>query len=307
MGQRAGIEPTLSSSGGVVEREKGGRPPSPKSAWVCETFHQFIVAPSTMKYQKLGSSDMEVSRFCLGTMTFGRQNTEAEAHEQLDYAIKTRGVNFLDTAELYPVPTNRETQGLTEKYVGTWLAKNADIRDKVYVATKVMGYSKTSHIPSGRDPAAQYTAANSDKKAEARLDAENIQSAVDASLRGSRRPTSTCTSCIGPTATSRASAAPFTTTAGTGRTASPLRRPSRALRKSWTRARSRAGGSPTSPASACASFATCATSSGSRTSFPYRTPSLWFTGNLRRSSPRLALLGTSTSACFPGPPSLGAP
>jgi len=135
-----------------------------------------------MKYQKLGSSDMEVSRVCLGTMTFGRQNTEAEAHEQLDYAIKTRGVNFLDTAELYPVPTNRETQGLTEKYVGTWLAKNADIRDKVYVATKVMGYSKTSHIPSGRDPAAQYTAANSDKKAEARLDAENIQSAVDASL-----------------------------------------------------------------------------------------------------------------------------
>merc|ERR1712072_1236334 len=116
MGQRAGIEPTLSSSGGVVEREKGGRPPSPKSAWVCETFHQFIVAPSTMKYQKLGSSDMEVSRVCLGTMTFGRQNTEAEAHEQLDYAIKTRGVNFLDTAELYPVPTNRETQGLTEKY-----------------------------------------------------------------------------------------------------------------------------------------------------------------------------------------------
>ena len=119
---------------------------------------------------------------CLGTMTFGRQNTEEEAHQQLDYAIKERGVNFLDTAELYPVPTNRETQGLTEKYVGTWIARNQDIRDKVYVATKVMGYSKSSHIPSGRDSSAQYAAVNSDKKAEARLDAENIQAAVDASL-----------------------------------------------------------------------------------------------------------------------------
>ena len=114
-----------------------------------------------MKYQSLGWSDMKVSRVCLGTMTFGQQNTEEEAHEQLDYAIKKRGVNFLDTAELYPVPTKRETQGLTEKYIGTWLAKNADLREKVYVATKVMGYSKTSHIPSGRDPGAQYLARNS--------------------------------------------------------------------------------------------------------------------------------------------------
>ena len=73
-----------------------------------------------MKYNKLGWSDMQVSDVCLGTMTFGRQNTEEEAHQQLDYAIKERGVNFLDTAELYPVPTNRETQGLTEKYIGTW-------------------------------------------------------------------------------------------------------------------------------------------------------------------------------------------
>ncbi|QDZ19142.1 aldo/keto reductase [Chloropicon primus] len=135
-----------------------------------------------MKYQKLGWSDMEVSRVCLGTMTFGVQNTEEEAHQQLDYAIKERGVNFLDTAELYPVPTSRETQGRTEKYIGTWLAKNQDLRDKVHVATKVMGYSKSSHIPSGRDPSAQYAAANSDKKHEARLDAANIEKAVDASL-----------------------------------------------------------------------------------------------------------------------------
>ena len=135
-----------------------------------------------MKYQSLGWSDMKVSRVCLGTMTFGQQNTEEEAHEQLDYAIKKRGVNFLDTAELYPVPTKRETQGLTEKYIGTWLAKNADLREKVYVATKVMGYSKASHIPSGRDPSAQYLAGNSQDKHEARLDAESIQRAVDASL-----------------------------------------------------------------------------------------------------------------------------
>lgn len=135
-----------------------------------------------MRFNKLGSSDMEVSNVCLGTMTFGQQNTEEEAHEQLDYAIKERGVNFLDTAELYPVPTKRETQGLTEKYIGTWIAKNPELRDKVYVATKVMGYSKSSHIPSGRDPAAQYYAGNSEKKFEARLDADNIISAVDASL-----------------------------------------------------------------------------------------------------------------------------
>lgn len=57
---------------------------------------------------------------CLGTMTFGMQNTEEEGHQQLDYAIKERGVNFVDTAEMYPVRASRETQGLTEKYVGTW-------------------------------------------------------------------------------------------------------------------------------------------------------------------------------------------
>lgn len=135
-----------------------------------------------MKYNKLGWSNLKVSDVCLGTMTFGRQNTEEEAHEQLDYAIKERGVNFLDTAELYPVPTNRETQGRTEKYIGTWIAKNPDLREKIVIATKVMGYSKSSHIPSGRDANCGYQACNSDKKFEARLDAENILSAVDASL-----------------------------------------------------------------------------------------------------------------------------
>ena len=89
-----------------------------------------------MDYRKLGASDLNVSKICLGTMTFGQQNTEAEAHAQLDYAMD-QGVNFIDTAEMYPVPTRQETQGRTEQYVGTWLKKQP--RDKVIVATKISG------------------------------------------------------------------------------------------------------------------------------------------------------------------------
>jgi hypothetical protein len=70
-----------------------------------------------MKYHKLGHSDMHVSEVCLGTMTFGEQNTEVQAHEQLDYAI-SRGINFVDTAEMYPVPVKAETAGRTEAIVG---------------------------------------------------------------------------------------------------------------------------------------------------------------------------------------------
>jgi len=90
-----------------------------------------------MKYSKLGKTDIEVSKICLGTMTFGQQNTEAEAHEQLSYAID-QGVNFIDTAEMYAVPGSEETQGLTEKYIGTWLSQRSD-RDKMIIATKVTG------------------------------------------------------------------------------------------------------------------------------------------------------------------------
>lgn len=72
-------------------------------------------------------------------MTWGVQNTEEEAHAQLDYAIKERGVNFLDTAEIYPVPSSApgHQSGLTEKYIGTWLAKNPEWRSRIYIATKV--------------------------------------------------------------------------------------------------------------------------------------------------------------------------
>jgi len=87
-----------------------------------------------MKYNVLGNSELSVSEICLGTMTFGEQNSEAQAHQQLDYAL-SRGVNFLDAAEMYPVPPRAETQGRTEKFVGSWLKKQP--RDKVIVATKI--------------------------------------------------------------------------------------------------------------------------------------------------------------------------
>ena len=76
-----------------------------------------------MKFKKLPFTDIEVSEICLGTMTFGKQNSEAEGHQQLDYAVE-RGINFIDTAELYPVPAEAETYGETEKIIGTWFKKN---------------------------------------------------------------------------------------------------------------------------------------------------------------------------------------
>ncbi|MDC3385995.1 NADP(H)-dependent aldo-keto reductase [Gammaproteobacteria bacterium] len=90
-----------------------------------------------MIYSKLGHTNIEVSKICLGTMTFGEQNTEKEAHEQLDFSLE-HGVNFIDTAEMYPVPPNSKTQGLTEKYIGSWLKKRNN-RDNVIIASKVTG------------------------------------------------------------------------------------------------------------------------------------------------------------------------
>ncbi|MDA9896843.1 NADP(H)-dependent aldo-keto reductase [Gammaproteobacteria bacterium] len=90
-----------------------------------------------MIYSKLGHTNIEVSKICLGTMTFGEQNTEKEAHEQLDFSLE-HGVNFIDTAEMYPVPPNSKTQGSTEKYIGSWLKKRNN-RDNVIIASKVTG------------------------------------------------------------------------------------------------------------------------------------------------------------------------
>ena len=92
-----------------------------------------------MKYRTLGNSDLSVSEICLGTMTYGEQNTPEDAARQLDYAL-AQGINFIDTAEMYPVPPQGETQGRTEEYVGRWLQGQA--RDKLIIATKVTGPSR---------------------------------------------------------------------------------------------------------------------------------------------------------------------
>ena len=117
-----------------------------------------------MQYNKLPHSTLEVSKICLGTMTFGEQNTEQEAFSQLDYALE-RGVNFIDTAEMYPVPPKANTQGLTEQYIGNWLAKSGR-REKVVLATKVAGPRNVPYIRENMS-----------------LDRKNIHLAIDDSLK----------------------------------------------------------------------------------------------------------------------------
>ncbi|MBC9795411.1 NADP(H)-dependent aldo-keto reductase [Sinomicrobium weinanense] len=90
-----------------------------------------------MKYTTLPGTDLKVSKICLGTMTWGEQNTEAEGHEQMDYALE-QGVNFFDTAELYSVPARKETYGSTEKIIGSWFKKTGN-RDKIILASKIAG------------------------------------------------------------------------------------------------------------------------------------------------------------------------
>lgn len=91
-----------------------------------------------MKYVKLGSSDLQVSEVCLGSMTWGQQNNQADADAQLDYSIE-QGINFIDTAEMYSVPPKAETQGSTERIIGTWLAANPERRKDLVLATKIAG------------------------------------------------------------------------------------------------------------------------------------------------------------------------
>jgi len=117
-----------------------------------------------MQYRQLGTTDIKVSAICLGTMTFGEQNTEAEGHRQIDLALDN-GVNFLDTAEMYAVPVRAETQGETERIIGTWI-KASGRRDDVVLATKVAGPG-SSHIRGGT----------------AILDRANVEAAIDTSLK----------------------------------------------------------------------------------------------------------------------------
>lgn len=90
-----------------------------------------------MTYTTLPNSNKKISTICLGTMTFGEQNSEKEAHEQLDFAFD-KGINFIDTAEMYPIAARQETLGLTEKHIGSWL-KNSGKRDQIVLATKISG------------------------------------------------------------------------------------------------------------------------------------------------------------------------
>ena len=123
-----------------------------------------------MKKKKLGNTDIMVSEICLGTMTWGQQNNEEEAHNQLSFAIE-KGINFIDTAEMYAVPPKKETYGLTETYIGSWL-KNQD-RSKIILATKISG--RTSNVPSG-PPGLDWIRNGS------RLNKEHIFEALHASL-----------------------------------------------------------------------------------------------------------------------------
>ena len=118
-----------------------------------------------MEYRNLGNTNLKVSLICLGTMTWGEQNTEEEGFQQMDYSLDN-GVNFFDTAELYSVPPRKETWGITEKIIGNWL-KSRNCRDKVVLATKVTGRSGMKWF----------------RNKETRLNKEQITNAVEGSLK----------------------------------------------------------------------------------------------------------------------------
>jgi len=120
-----------------------------------------------MQYRKLGNTDIEVSVICLGTMTWGEQNTRNEAFRQMDYAL-AQGVNFLDTAELYPIPPHGGTYGRTEEIIGDWLKRTGN-RDQLILASKIAGpgVGWIDHIRNGRT----------------RFNREHLRAALDGSLR----------------------------------------------------------------------------------------------------------------------------
>ena len=119
-----------------------------------------------MQYRKLSYTDLELSLIGLGTMTWGVQNTEEEAHAQLNYALEN-GVNFIDTAEMYPIPPQKKLYGITESYIGTWLQANSNKREQIIIATKVVGPGAfMRYIRNGP-----------------RLNKEHIHQALEASLK----------------------------------------------------------------------------------------------------------------------------
>lgn len=124
-----------------------------------------VQKPAKLQYRKLGDSDLLISEITLGTMTFGEQNTEKEAHDMLSYSFD-QGINMLDTAEIYPIPPKKETQGRSDLYIGRWMQSKP--RDQVILATKVSGYSDRTFL---RDNAEIV-----------RVDAANIKESVEKSL-----------------------------------------------------------------------------------------------------------------------------
>ena len=119
-----------------------------------------------MRKVRLSDSALQVTDICLGTMTWGDQNTEREAHAQLDWALD-RGIDFVDTAEMYPIPPRKETQGSTERILGAWLARNRHRRDRLLVASKIAGPGRRDWIRNG----------------ETHISAKTIPWAIDDSLK----------------------------------------------------------------------------------------------------------------------------
>ena len=123
-----------------------------------------------MKYNNLGKTNIKVSEICLGSMNWGEQNTQKEAHEQIDYALD-QGINFIDVAEMYPVPPSEETYGNTERIIGQWISKNSSRRENFVLATKIAGPTVSgprdlSYLRNGP-----------------RLDKKNIREAITNSLK----------------------------------------------------------------------------------------------------------------------------
>lgn len=118
-----------------------------------------------MERRRLGRTDLHVTAFCLGTMTWGGQNTQAEGHAQMDYALD-RGIDFFDTAEMYAVPPSAETYGRTEEIIGTWFQSRKN-RDRIVLASKILGPGAQAHVRDGKQ----------------RLDRKNIVRAVEDSLK----------------------------------------------------------------------------------------------------------------------------
>ncbi len=120
-----------------------------------------------MRHRHLGQTDLQVSEICLGTMTFGKQNSAEEAFQQLDHALEA-GVNFIDTAEMYAVPPRPETFGRSEEIIGRWLALHPGQRQRIVLASKVCGPAARMHYV---------------RDGKIRLDRKNIEMALDASLQ----------------------------------------------------------------------------------------------------------------------------